>query len=602
MYRKILIVALVLGFLWGSIGGAVSASGPAQKPGTKVQVPLIYVGDGWETWIHVQNAGDEDTGVIVFFWGEYSGLCPSNNPGPNGHACWWLPENSVWTLRQAIPEDARSAIIYSVDKNVFQEACEKSADAVGSHSKWRSWEEIYAGTGEDLAVVVRRSGPNDFGTQVSGAYVGISEGMEGTFPYLYYAPYAMKRYFGLDTEMAIQNSGENCTPIKVHYREQTRDGCSTLYEQVASEGLAPGEAVKVRVPTVSYLNGNGPWLGSAFVREPEPLGIVVDQTSFEKGFHDRGVLLTYQLESTKGDRVLYAGLLFRELSGWDASIQVQDAGQSSQPTFVTVQFYGSGGESLFFLGDWVCAHGSTTFYLPVVADLGFNYIGAAEIYSSDQVDYPGGMVPWKPVFAVVDLKKQDTGSSHSSQGGSYLAWGESQRANTVVLPMVAKETDEAKTSFIAIRNNGNCAKLKFEVELKDETGTIVCVVETHEPIQPKKIWLIDMAKLGCIVSGWKGAARIDVIGIEQLCEEAEEPLFSVVGVIKGWGEGDTTSVYEGIPVTGMRPKCEPTPTPTFTPTPTPTPTSTPTPTPTSTVTPTATPTRTPTPTATPKDC
>jgi hypothetical protein len=114
--------------------------------GTRILLPAVYNEGGRETLVQVQNAGDEDSGVIVFFWGEHSGQCPDNDPGPIGVACMRVPENAVWTLQAQIPGAARSAIVYSVDEDLFDKACEDAADAVDDSGDWRDWEDDYRGT------------------------------------------------------------------------------------------------------------------------------------------------------------------------------------------------------------------------------------------------------------------------------------------------------------------------------------------------------------------------------------------------------------------------------------------------------------------------
>jgi uncharacterized repeat protein (TIGR01451 family) len=105
-------------------------------PGLIVEIPRIDLGDvydsgidDWDTKVQVQNVGDDDTGVVAFFWPAYDGTCPDNDPGPSGLACMFMPEDGVWTLHNQIPPSSRSAIVYSVNAALFQDACEDAADA-----------------------------------------------------------------------------------------------------------------------------------------------------------------------------------------------------------------------------------------------------------------------------------------------------------------------------------------------------------------------------------------------------------------------------------------------------------------------------------------
>jgi len=609
--------ALVLGVMVGLMTVGSVAADPT--PGVKIQVPRLDIGDvlgtgKWETWIQVQNVSlpdpvtgkEPDTGAIFLGWGEYSGLCPTNDPGVIAHYCQLIRGNALWTLRTQLDEDIKSGIIYSVSASVFQKACAASELTEGDKDAWRCWIEEWefgtcegkgggwadppGGQGENLAVTVTRYGPNDYGTFVSSTYTGISREMEGdtTWPYEYYAPYVMKGYNGLDTELTIQNSGEDCTSVWIHYKEQGT--CKSLYDYHI-EQLAPGEAVQVRVPCNV---GQIPcfWLGSAHIAAEQPLGIIVDETSFDEPCVgvDRGTLLTHRArpkeEYRDGELVqdykVYADLIFREWSGWDASIQVQNLSQTSQPTFVTVDFLDNSGDEILFLADWVCPTGSTTFYLPIVTDLGYEYVGAAEIQSHSQVSFPGQVTPAQPIFAVVDLKRPDDPRTPDmdAQGGSYNAHPESQKewVSEVALPFMAKDANNMWTSFIAIRNNANCNKIKGEIHFKDETGRVLCEIQIPW-LHPKHVKLIDLNNIGCLYSGYVGSARVYIEEFEQLCDVDNNgrtdnmPLMpSVIVVEKGIlgatlrgdfdatasdviAYGDVTNIYEGIPYNTNIPPC-----------------------------------------------
>ncbi len=529
----------------------------------RVQLPAIDHEDGWETQIRVQNGGDDNTGAVVFFWDEYSGLCPSSDPGPSGHACKWIAEKGLWSLEgQAIPSTAKSAIVYSVDEDLFDEACWDASDAVGDSAGWRHWEDDYGGTGEPIAVIVQRKGPNDHGTVVASAYPGISENAEGGGPeYQYFAPYAMGHYHDLDTEMIIHNSGERCTEVWLEYQEQ--GDCVFSYEEQITQ-LAPGESIRKRVPEIL----GAEWLGSIYVTADEPLGIVMDQTSFLPS-EDRGALLTYEARPYKltTDTLFFADLVWRELSGWDASIQVQNLTQHSMPTFVTVEFFDQSGDSILFLGEWVCRAGGTTFYLPAVTDLGMEYAGAAVIQSHSQVDYPGEDHDGQPIFAVVDLKKTKVydeslpGWRHTMpgeiQGGAYnaLAEGEKKEASAVMLPSLSKAFNgQGETSLIAVRNNSNCNDIELKLEIREGVGTVVSYV-TDFWLSPGHIKLVDLANVGNVNPGFRGAGTVEVTNVRQLCDtdadgakDLTPTMLSVVVVNKATGPGDITSVYEGIPV------------------------------------------------------
>jgi hypothetical protein len=583
--------ALVLGILVGLV--MVSAVAADPTPGGKIQMPRIDIGQGitlgadpWETWIQVQNVGTDDTGAIFFGWGEYSALCPNNDPGTIAHYCQLIQGNAVWTLRTQLTDTIRSAIVYAVPEDVFQQACTASELTEHDAEAWRCWVEEWesgtcegtgggwatppGGQGEDLAVTVTRYGDNDYDTFVSSAYTGISEEMEGQGPpYEYFAPYVMKGYNGLDTELTIQNSGEVCTSVWIHYKQEGT--CTTVYDQHI-EQLAPGESIGLKVPNVGEIPCY--WLGSAYITAGVPLGIVVDKTSFFEPCLeciDRGKLTTARV-GPYDDRLngfkLYGPMIFREISGWNTTVNVHNLSSLSE-TWVSVKFLDASGGSILSLSNWVCANGSTTFYLPASTDLGINYVGAVTIESLERE----GTTP-QPISAIVNMSRPYNPATPQTyaQGASYNAIPLSlvENVRTIALPFLA---NDETTSAIGIRNNNDCNRLAAILDIYDDTGLLASVPIS---IDPEEVEYVAMNNIG--VPMFTGSGILGVSVEEVLCGEevpgAAVPMPSVIVVNTGIGTGDIVNVYEGI----VAEVTTPIPTVTATPTPTATPTSTPTPT------------------------
>jgi hypothetical protein len=80
-YAFVLVMALFLGLMVGvhMTADMVSAD---PIPGQRIQVPVIWTTEGWETEIKVQNVGTATARAIFFLWGPYSEQCEPNNPGP----------------------------------------------------------------------------------------------------------------------------------------------------------------------------------------------------------------------------------------------------------------------------------------------------------------------------------------------------------------------------------------------------------------------------------------------------------------------------------------------------------------------------------------
>jgi hypothetical protein len=247
------------------------------------------------------------------------------------------------------------------------------------------------------------------------------------------------------------------------------------------------------------------------------------------------------------------------------------------------------GDEILFVGDWVCRNGAVTFYLPAITDLGVNhpygYVGAAEIASLQQVDYPGEHHPYgEPIFALVDIKKRKmvdpiTGlvrptNPGENQGGAYNAHPRFEKENAWgwAMPFIAMQGNGV-TSRIALRNNANCNKFYGKIWITDETGTDVGVI--HTPwLHPKHLKIIDLAYQGFLYPGFVGAARFEVLGVEQLCDQEpldgivdNKPIMpSIVVMNYGWEAelgiappattlGDLTRIYEAIPYWWYYPPC-----------------------------------------------
>ena len=544
-YFAILSVALLLGLLVGMLGFATVGADPLV--GNRIQLPRIDVDGGWATWIQVFNKGTADTYAEITFWGD-PGLCPPDAEVPVGTLCRLVKANGVWTVKHDVPAGAKSAIV-------------DTFTATGCTGD----------PGEDVAVTVDRIGPNDYTTPttVASVYTGISDEMHGAGPtFTYFVPYVMLGYNNLDTVITIQNSGEECVSGWLYFSEQ---GICNLDYTYHIDLLAPGEATRITAADLHAPVAQGgagipcDWLGSGYIQSSMPLGIIVDQISDPDvdacASTDRGMMLTWrampykQVGEVEWDTAWYADILFREWSGWNSSIQVQNLTQISIPTFVTVDIRDQSGDEILFLADWVLANCATTFYMPVVTDLGFDYAGAAVIQSHAQVDWPGDVHDGEPIFVIVDLKKPGTG-----QGGAYNAHPKSEKEWMwdVALPHLSKGYQDV-TSLIALRNNSNCNKIKPRIDFKTEEGETICFVNSFW-LQPKHVKLIDLDNMGCLPGGWVGAAEVvipyGVEGyVEQLCDVDNdghvdnEPIMpSVVVVNRGTGPGDTTRVYEGFPM------------------------------------------------------
>ena len=155
-------------------------------------------------------------------------------------------------------------------------ACTTARDAVWQ--LWRSW--MLNGTGpagEPVAASVNRIQTGAGGTPRASAYTGIADPEMETGPdprthaYMYYAPMLFDTFSpaGWSSRLWIQNSGIECTSLEIWFQKQ-QDCLKARIQEVLA--LCPGETIAVDPEMAGFL-------GSAWIRSSQPLGIIVDEYS-----------------------------------------------------------------------------------------------------------------------------------------------------------------------------------------------------------------------------------------------------------------------------------------------------------------------------------
>ncbi len=363
-FLLVLAVALALGLAAGALLGAQTASADP-TPDWFIQLPIInYIADsneGVETIIEVQNLGNDYTKAELWLWGEYSGYCEPQAPGPLKYECTGLlkPGSAwIWTSAQ-LPSWAKSAWVIAVDE---------------CGDFW--WEG--EANGIPLAVEVVRKGPDPVtGDDVAAAYsagadLATWDPVFGGFAF--YAPVVFASYNGYNSWIYIQNSGDQCTSVELWFKDTEQCLRAQICEVLA---LAPGETYQFDASTCV---GPG-FVGSAWIHASQPLGIVVDHTG-------NNVLMSYVGKpadvyyATVGSQVAYGPLIYREEHGWETWLAVQNL-SSIVNAKVKVYFLDNSGDVIKPLVDWVCPRGTQLFVLPYVNDLPGNYVGTVRVESQE---------------------------------------------------------------------------------------------------------------------------------------------------------------------------------------------------------------------------
>ncbi len=514
----------------------------------RIQLPILD-NDECETWIQVQNVGDAPTVPLLVTWGA-SGFCPPQAAGPLKSECaGLLRPGSAWSFAEAqIPSGSHSAILYSLSVDPIEIApnthvpfaslvCDAVFfNVVGDYLDWVRFDSAYRNRGvfgdfdfgehpgEPLAAVVNRScpDPSNPAARVNAAYSGISSDLVGaedpTFGgYSYYAPLIFADRGSLSSTLRIQNSGVLCTSLEIWFKGQ--DNCirPILGDVLA---LAPGETVDFDVNTVV-----GPdWMGTAWVRGTQPLGIIVDTfgpnhfTSYTATAAD-----IYELNLTQGNQVNYAPLIYSEYQGWDTAIQVQNLSGATNAK-VKVIFLDRSGGVITTLVDWICPRGSQTYFLPTIAALPGNWVGSARVESQDWWTPGTNQVDPPKLSTVVLLEKwSDPARTTRREAVAYNGqtecllydWqvgggkgGTTSGSAVFAVPFLAK-ANRGYTSEVAITNLvAKPGFTDFAIFVYDQNGLLdqVC-----EKLHDRQVEYIDLNTWGSVPPSFLGSMVVSAV-------------------------------------------------------------------------------------------
>ncbi len=525
----------------------------------RLQLPVVG-GEGCETIIQVQNVGEKDTKALLVFWGDPS-FCPPQSAGPLKAECsGLLRPGSAWTfMASQLPAAARSAMVYSTNANnqvrnkqgnlrrFADVVCEEALTFAGSADQWTSFDEAYRyqGTyygewdqsglhqvvldfaknqGEPLAVTVNRGCPDavDANLKDYAAYTGVSSDQEGARDprggaFMYYAPLVFAAKGGLNSKVCIQNSGTECTSLEIWFKAQ--DDClRAVIGDVLS--LAPGETVCFDPNGVI-----GPdWLGSAWIRSTQPLGVIVDTMGGNHFTSYNGVPADVDaLNFSYGNQVSFLPLTYSEYQGWDSAIQVQNM-SAVVAAKVKVYFLDRGGDIVTTLVDWICPRGTQTFFLPVIANLPGMWAGSARAESQEWITPGGPNVLAPPITAVMLMERwSDPARTTRREAIAYNGqsecllydWqlgsgtgGTASGAAVLALPLIAKYNRGIKSEFAVTNLVPKPGFTDFVIFIYDQNGLIdqIC-----QKITEKQVDYVDLDGYGNINRGFLGSAVISAV-------------------------------------------------------------------------------------------
>jgi hypothetical protein len=519
--------------------------------GAMAHLPVLgYLGSDavCSAWVEAQNIGDRPAKALLVVWGP-PGFCPPQCAGPLKVECsGLLRPGSAWHFLGAqMPTGAKSGAVFSanvdeLDGDIFADAlCEALYfGVVGDCDDYRRFRKAYDEMGrwnafdfglspaQPMAVEVLRDCPGDVrpGVRVTGSYTGIAGEFLGHWDpvfggYGFYAPSLYATAGPFNSILYIQNAGYECTSVELWFKAQ--DDC--LRPRICDIlTLAPGETHQF---DASSCVGPG-WIGGAWVRSSQPLAVAIDHIGSD-------VLMTYTGQPaelnytfngeplyTTGSAVAYGPLVFSEYQGWDTAVVVQNLSGVTAAK-VKVYFLDRSGGVITTLADWVCPQGTQTFYLPVIASLPGNWVGAVRVESQDWFTPGGPAVSGPSLHAVAQLiQYTDVARSDAQEAIAYnlfpeqlaFDWqlgsgsgGLESGVGRIGIPSFLKDRDNTGvTSELAIANVVSKPGItNFAMFIYDQNGLIDYICET---LSSGQVEYINLANWGFVNPGFRGSAVI----------------------------------------------------------------------------------------------
>ncbi len=522
-----------------------------------VAVPAIDLGEGWQTTLHIQNAGDAPTSARIEFFGADDAECPAIRQPFAVRCVGSIPAGAVDTFGVGgDPElaEARSAIVHSA----------RPGDAGCSTAP-----------GEPLAVVVRRTRVSNGGESriASSAYVGIAPAVAGFWDagqkaYVTVIPW-VETSDTSQTILHLQNIGLECAEeVELEFISGP-GGCVPASRLLPT--IRPGRALTVTLDSVFEED----FSGSVWIRSPQPLAVVVDRR-----LDDGTMLATHATGRAAVHQMVDAPLVLQDGNNWNTRLRVQNAG-TRFTALVEMAYRTSEITPTVKSEHVVCLGGSTSADTATVTGLTQPFTGTVALRSlalgPDQPEIP-------PLAADVDLLGAGTGAAYHAPNRIT----DTLIAPDIALPWLTRAypltttLSLTYTARIAVMNQSEAGDGFISLTFYDADGSIRSY-QPETPLGPGAMRVIDLADVSELPAGWHGSAILQFLSLQSGASVAVAVLETASGAA-----GDTMAGYAGI-VAQVQAQPTPTPPPTATVTPHPTPTSEPTATATPTIKPTSLP-------------
>jgi len=311
----------------------------ASSAGTQVFLPALENEYPWATQLQVQNVGTAPTVVVLQLWGDYSGLCGAEAPGPKKLLVSQVitPGDTLLCPLPGVVEVCgggifypKSAIAYSVQPGTEPSLCPPTFTPTA---------------GQPIVVAIARYRTAGFpipSTYGSMSLADLGQADPGSGEFRYYAPLNVANRTGWLSEIIVQNAGQSCATVQLVYR--TTSACQTPVTETLTS-LAPGEAARLPPPT-----GLQTVLSSLRLSSTQPLAVLVDEvrSDFMKWTFRAWPGSEAQLENE-------GALVYKNYNGWQSSVQVQNLGAND--SLVQVRVLSLSGDPVATITKTLCGQG-----------------------------------------------------------------------------------------------------------------------------------------------------------------------------------------------------------------------------------------------------
>jgi hypothetical protein len=408
-----------------------AAYSAAAAAAPRVALPMIVRGrNGWTTMISLENAGDEDASGTLRFLNE-AGAQVATYP---------FSLTTVGSLRL----DPRTI--------------------VGLPDGFAGSVDIQSTQPVTASVTEVREGSDTL------AYAGASAGSERIS-----VPLLFKGYNGWDSTLSIQNLSDSPAPVTVAYHR----GDSTGAPWTETVTVPARTSVTLAQATNASLPAG--FVGSAIVTGPSGASL----TAVVNTIHASGSGASYE-SVTAGSAQLNAPLLFKEASGWNTGLQVQNVGSSN--TQVTVTYSASNSAGQWREQAFIAPGASLTFYQPANAQLPNGFVGSAVVTSNNG----------QPLVGIVNEVNAARGIAMA-----YVAFGGG--ASMITAPNMARNSDGWSTG-LQVQNLG-ADPTNITLLLQDGGGVLLdSFTESNVPAGASRTFYLPA--MGRVPDGWRGSGTV----------------------------------------------------------------------------------------------